>query len=351
MEFGHGGDVRSFEEEFGYRPIDFSSNVSPLGAPEAVVRAATEALDRVYEYPDPACHGLVAAIARHEGVAPAQVVCGNGSADIIFRIAAAVRPRRALICAPTFSEYRRALEAVGCQVDVHLLDRGSGYRVDWRLVDAITGGTDLVFLCQPNNPTGLAASRALVEHVLERCREVGARLVADECFVDLLDDPGAVTAVPLLDRWPELVIVKAFTKLYGMPALRLGYALCADAMLLEGMGRVAQPWSVSGIAQAAGIAALECIDHVQETRALVRAERQFLRTVLASRGIEVQGEANYLFFELDDGGALAAKMRERGILIRDCSNYESLAPGAYRIAVKTHPENMSLLRALDACLR
>lgn len=350
MEYGHGGDVRRFEEEFGYRPIDFSSNVSPLGAPEAVLRAATRSLDRVYEYPDPESRELVAAIARHEGVDPGHVICGNGSADLFFRLAAAVRPRRALICAPTFSEYRRALEAVGCQVDAHPLDRENGYRVDGRFADAIAGGTGLVFLCQPNNPTGLAAPREVVEHVLERCRAAGARLVVDECFIDLLDEPGCMTSVPLVERHPEIIVVKAFTKLYGMPALRLGYALCSDAVLLEGMRRVAQPWSVSGVAQAAGVAALECIDHVQETRALVRAERQFLRTVLAARGIKAQGEANFLFFELDDGGALAGKLRERGILIRDCSNYEGLGPGAYRIAVKTHAENMSMLRALDACL-
>ena len=350
MEFGHGGDVRSFEEEFGYRPIDFSSNVTPLGAPDAVRRAVIESLDRMHEYPDPECRDLAVAIARHEGVAPEHVICGNGSADLIFHIASALRPRRALICAPTFSEYRRALEAVGCQVDAYPLDRENGYRVDEGFVKAITDGNDLVFLCQPNNPTGLAASREIVERLLERCRVVGARLVVDECFVDLLDEPGSVTVVPLVERHPELIVLKAFTKLYGMPALRLGYALCSDTVLLEGMRRVAQPWSVSGIAQAAGVAALECIDHVLETRALVRAERQFLRTVLASRGIDAQGEANFLFFELDDGGALAGRLRERGILIRDCANYEGLGPGAYRIAIKAHPENMSLLRALDACL-
>lgn len=350
LDLTHGGDITGYFDEYGSMPLDFSSNVSSLGLPPEVREAVIAALDRADEYPDPRCRRLVEAIAAHEGAPTAHVLCGNGSADLIYRLALAVHPARALMPAPTFSEYADALSVAGAQIWRHRLDTRRGFDLDEGFLSMICEGVDMVFVCQPNNPTGTVTPLGLMMRVLDRCEEVGARLVVDECFVPFLEDAGSVSVAGLVAGHPALVVLKAFTKVYAMPGIRLGYLLCSDGELLRGIERAGQPWSVSNLAQAAGIAALGCTRHVEETREVVARERAFLLEGLSSLGVEAQGSANFLFFQLADGGALTQAMRQRGILIRDCSNYEGLGAGSYRVAVKSREDNRRLLDAMRDAL-
>ena len=346
MQLAHGGDITGYEDEYGCLPLDFSANISPLGLPDEVREAVIAALDRADEYPNTKCRRLVKAIAEHEGLPGELVLCGNGSADLIYRIALAARPRAALMCAPTFSEYADALANVDCRIELHPLAAANGFELDVSFAERIVEGIDLAFICQPNNPTGTLTSRPLLELALERCEQLGAHLVVDECFVGFLDDPVAASVADLVAAHPALVVLKAFTKLYAMPGIRLGYLLTSDASFRAAIERAGQPWSVSNLAQAAGIAALGCAEHVIETRRVVARERAFLIAGLAELGIKAQGCANYLFFQLEDRGALTQRMRERGILVRDCSNYPGLGPGSYRIAVRGRADNERLLAAM-----
>ena len=223
--------------------LDFSANVSPLGLPEGVARAITAALPTADRYPDPLCRELRAKLALHEGVPAEQILCGNGAADLIFRLVWARKPRRALVTAPTFAEYATALESVGCTVERFFLREQEDFAVTDAFCAAIRPGVDMVFLCQPNNPTGQLAALPLVEQILHRCAACGTLLVVDECFLDFLPDHALHTAKGLLGEG-DLVILKAFTKLYGMAGVRLGYALSADTALLEQMQACGQPWGV-----------------------------------------------------------------------------------------------------------
>ena len=211
----------------------FSANVSPLGLPKGVADAITAALPQADRYPDPLCRTLRAALSEAEGLPADQILCGNGAADLIFRLALAVKPRRALVTAPTFAEYATALETVGCTVERFALNEANDFAVTEEFLDAIVPGVEIVFLCQPNNPTGQLASPALVRRAAERCAACGAVLAVDECFLDFLPDGDRWTAKPLLHEDQNLIIFKAFTKLYGMAGVRLGYCLSADAALLE----------------------------------------------------------------------------------------------------------------------
>lgn len=345
----HGGDVEGFVEEYGYAPLDFSANISPLGLPPGVRAAVIGALDIADAYPDPLCRKLREALARVEGVRIGDVVCGNGTADVIYRLACALRPKRTLLCAPTFADYEAGVKSVGSAVDHHVLDQANGFRVTEAFVDRIVRGTEAVFICQPNNPTGLTCSRAVIQAALARCEEVGAHLVIDECFVGFLDDPARVSVQGLLADHPSLIVLKAFTKLYAMAGIRLGYALCTDQDLVASIQHTGQPWAVSSLAQAAGIAALGEGAYVEELRALIVSERAFLIDGLASLGIKAQGEANFLFFHVNVDG-FAARMRVHGVLVRDCSNYVGLEAGWYRIAVRGHEENAELLETIGTVL-
>ena len=328
MQLVHGGDWAGYRAEFGRDALDFSANVSPLGLPEGVARAITAALPTADRYPDP--------------------LCGNGAADLIFRLVWARKPRRALVTAPTFAEYVTALESVGCTVERFFLREQEDFAVTDAFGAAIRPGVDMVFLCQPNNPTGQLTALPLVEQVLRRCAACGTLLVVDECFLDFLPDHALHTAKGLLGEG-NLVILKAFTKLYGMAGVRLGYALSADTALLEQMQACGQPWGVSSLAQAAGLAALEETAYVEKVRALIAEQRPRLTAGLRALGLRVlDGRANYLLFQAPE--TLGEALRQRGAVLRSCANYPGLGPDWYRIAVRTGPENEQLLKLLAEVL-
>ncbi len=346
----HGGDWAGFMESCGAPPLDFSANVSPLGTPESVRRAAEAALAETERYPDPQCRALRRSLAACHGVPMEWILCGGGAADLIYRLAAARRPQKALVTAPTFSEYENALTLWGCRVSRFPLSAETGFAVTEEILSAITPGLDLLFLCEPNNPTGRTTDRHLLARVLERCAACGTLLAADECFNDLLDDPAAHTLLKSLPQYKNLLILRAFTKSFGMAGLRLGYALSQDVSLLEAMARGGPPWPVSAPAQAAGTAALEDGESLETLRRLIRRERPRLSAGLSALGCRVcPGEANYLLFFCGAPG-LPQRLAERGVLIRDCSNYHGLGPGWYRAAVRTGPENKQFLKIMEEVL-
>lgn len=349
MELVHGGDWAGYRAEFGCDALDFSANVSPLGLPAGVAAAITNVLPTADRYPDPLCRELRAALAGAEGVPADWILCGNGAADLIFRLALAVRPRRALLPAPTFAEYEAALQTVGCAVQRVFLREENEFAVTEKFIDAVTPETDIVFLCQPNNPTGQVTPHALVERLVRRCAACGAVLVVDECFLDFLPDRDAWTAKQILRDAPQLIILKAFTKLYAMAGVRLGYALCGDAALLEKMRGAGQPWAVSSLAQAAGLAALQETAYADAVRALIAEQRPRMAAGLRALGLRVMdGQANYLLFRATPD--FGEKLRRRGAVVRSCANYPGLDAAWYRTAVRTAEENTRLLQIMGEIL-
>ena len=253
----HGGDVYG-----GGITLDFSANTNPLGTPPGVLEAVRRGLPQLHRYPDPYCRQLVQAIAAHEQVPASYVLCGNGAADLIYTYCAALRPRTAVELAPTFGEYGAGLAQVGCRVERYFLHQAQNFDLDERFLSFLEEKKpEVVFLCNPNNPTGRLIPLPLLEQILQYCAAQGARLFLDECFLDLTED--GVSAKSLLAAHPELLILKAFTKSYGMAGIRLGYCLCADNALLHRMAVASPPWNVSTPAQSAGVAALAEQDFLQ----------------------------------------------------------------------------------------
>ena len=350
-QYAHGGDVLTASARYGGPVLDCSANLNPLGLPPAVGEAAAEAAKTAAPYPDPLCRALRAAIAAHDGVEPEQVLCGGGAADLIFRLVYALRPRRALLTAPAFSEYEAALEQAGCAVSRFLLRREDRFDLDDGFLDAVEPGVELVFLCTPNNPTGRLISRDLLLRIAEKCRGLGAVLAVDECFLPLSDGAGPGLA-PWLEEYPNLLLLRAFTKSWAMAGLRLGYALCADTALLEKLSAAGPPWSVSAPALAAGLAALtQCPDWPERARKLLAAERPALSAGLSALGLEVvPGQANYLLFRAAGISDLKDRALDRGVLIRACGNYHGLGPDWYRVCVGPAEQNRRLLAALKEAL-
>lgn len=302
-------------------------------------------MELVCHYPDVECERLRRALAQAEGVPVESIICGNGAADLIFGLVLALKPEKALLPAPTFAEYEQALRAWGCETEYHFLSEEEGFRPGEEFLEHIGKDTDLVFFCNPNNPTGVAVKGEYLKKLADRCRDTGTFLVLDECFEDFLEAPETYSMKGCLKEYPRMFLLKAFTKKYAMAGIRLGYGFCGDPEILEGMKAVMQPWNVSVVAQEAGIAALKEETYVKESMKKLRMEREFLLEGMKKLGFfTFASEANYIFFKGRED--LQEKCLEKGIYIRDCSNYRGLKKGYYRVAVRTGDENRRLLAVL-----
>ena len=351
MHLIHGGDVYSARQKMKQEPLDFSANINPMGMPPGAVRAAADALQQCTQYPDPLCRELRAALAAYEGIPAEQIVCGNGAADLIFRIVAATHPQRALLLEPTFAEYEQALRSMDCSIAYFPLQESEGFVLPEAFLQQLTPEINLLFLCNPNNPTGRTVPPALLREIWKRCEEAGILLVVDECFNEFLEHPEQNTLKGVLKTGANAVILKAFTKSFAMPGLRLGYGLCGNKSLAERIFFCGQPWGVSIPAQAAGIAALQEQGYLERMRRLIQTERRWLSENLARLGLCVfPSEANYILFRTETEIPLRERMEQHSVLIRACGNYRGLDDRYYRIAVRGHGENERLIAALKCAL-
>ena len=336
----HGGDVYSNENL-----IDYSANINFLGMPESVRLAAKEAVDFSEHYPDVECRKLKAAIGEKDGISPEYLFCGNGAADVIYALVLATMPERALLPVPSFHEYAQALHSVRCRVETYEMREKDGFSLREDFIARITSGVDMVFLCNPNNPTGELIKPDFLRRILRRCVQTNTLLVVDECFIDFIEEPETYTLLSLVEQSEQLFILKAFTKMYAMPGLRLGYGICSNGALLDKMERVSQPWRVSVPAQAAGVAAAKETVFAEESRREILKQKKKMTDAMADMGYQLYGScANFIFFEGERH--LEEQMKARGFLIRNCSNYQGLHLGFYRIAVRSFEENEAFLKAL-----
>ena len=348
----HGGDVYDRKIQ-----LDFSANTNPYGTPQAVLDAMSAVLTRVHQYPDPYCRELVDAISEFEGVPKDWILCGSGAAELIYSYCEALHPRRAMELAPTFSEYALALERVGCRVERYSLKKENHFSLTEEFLPVLARiRPDVLFLCNPNNPTGQVIGLPLLEKILNLCHRQGTALFVDECFLDLSDD--GVSLKARLGEHPKLFLLKAFTKIYAMAGIRLGYGLFGSGKMAARVQEAGQSWSVSGPAQTAGIAALTVDGYEEKTVSVIERERIYLDEELRAMGLRCYpAEADFLLFcvlwdteEGYKGRGLAERLLEKGTAIRSCENYEGLRRGYYRIAVKNHEENALLLEQIKECL-
>lgn len=338
-QYAHGGDIYGGVSV----ELDYSVNTNPLGMPEAVKRAIIDHIDTYERYPDPYCRALRAALSGAEGVPAEQILCGNGAADLIFRLCLARRPKRVLVCAPTFSEYEKAAALAGAEIVYHTLAEAEGFVLTDRILGDITADVDMVFLCTPNNPTGRLIPGALLRAAAARCGDCGCTLVLDECFLPFTD---GVSMAAALAEFKHLVILKAFTKIYAMAGLRLGYMLTGDAALLARTAALAQHWSVSVPAQVAGLAALDTGDWTARSAAFIRAHRGPLVAALRGLGITVyDSDANYLLCR--GSRDICPDLLDKGILVRSCANFEGLDARYFRVTVKGREMNRRLIQAIE----
>ncbi len=343
---GHGGNIYRASEETGLpvRSImDFSASVNPLGVPDSVASVIRENIPLIAHYPEPFAEGLAREIGEHLGIDPETILCGNGSTELIYLVARVLAPRRVLIPAPTFSEYERACDAAGTSCVHYLLSGKNGFDLDAAGFIAAMSGCDMVFLCNPNNPTGRMLSRDAVLSMARAAERIGCYFVVDEAFIEFA--PGNSVVDEVADN-SHLIVLRSLTKYYALPGLRIGYAVLPQT-LVSRMKKQKEPWTINSLAQMAGIAALRDTRYQDRTLAVVDAEKKYLEQGMKSLKIDyVPSSANYYLIRMENARKVIASLRGKGILVRGCSNFIGLDGNYIRIAVRTRKENKALLKEL-----
>jgi threonine-phosphate decarboxylase len=336
----HGGLVsRTLDVSVGGL-LDFSQNINPLGAPRGALRAARRAIDEESgRYPDLEYTELRGSLADYLGVPARSIVPTNGGAEALFLAArAAGGGGGALVLEPTFSEYAAAARAAGMEpVRRVARRRGTGFGWDPDSLGDLEG-ISVVFLCNPNNPTGDALDRGKVLEAAARVEEAGAVLIVDEAFADFVPE---VSVAAMVDE--KLWVARSFTKFFAIPGLRLGCLVCDDA---ERAWAIQPSWPVNAAAAAAGISAARDPEFAKATVAEVTRLRQHLFVTLDALA-ELQpfpGAANFLLVRGPEG--LAERLAGRGVLVRGCAPFEGLGPEYFRVAVRDEASNGRLVAAI-----
>ena len=376
----HGGIKPEQLRALGLKPeevLDFSASVSPLGPPPAL-EEALRGVD-LTAYPDPACLELREALATHlsgsqaERITLEQVLVGNGSTELIHLLARAFlappdfAPKEdatspeALLLTPTYGEYRGACLLAGGAVSELEADRERGFR--WDLTEArrriartapttipktagvgekpSKGRPSLVFLCNPNNPTGVYLAHNEVEALAQACAEAGALLVVDEAYLNFVDSPW--DSLDLLEGG-NTVLLRSMTKDYALTGLRLGYSLASPEVTAR-LASFQPDWSVNSLAQAAGIVALADRDYLPRARAAVNTAKEYLTQELGRMGFLIHpAAANFLLIEAGDGGWWADRLMRRGIFVRDCASFG--LPDCIRIGIRAQADCEKLVGAM-----
>lgn len=353
----HGGNVYEVARKYIIdleEILDFSASVSPLGVPEVVMQAVKNSLGTIAHYPDSACKDFRQAAASELGVGRENILAGNGAAEIIYLIVRMILPRYTLIPIPTFSEYGYAVRSVGGKLKYfELQPEGSRFVISIDDFCKSIRGSDLAFICNPNNPTGTLFDRNDLQEILEVGKANHCFIVVDEAYLDFVKGGSDHSVVNQVFHYDNLLILKSLTKVYSLPGLRIGYAI-GHKDLIDKMNTLRDPWSVNSLAQAAGVAALTERDYRTRLQETIWEERQYLyEEIKKLPGLKPYiPTANFLLVNTCEAGITASHLQEvlarSGLLIRDCTSFQGMGPYFIRIAVRTRLENMRLIHALDA---
>src|SRR5919198_3664372 len=328
--------------------LDCSSSINPLGTPrKAIVAIKMNVNSLAPKYPDPECRGLRKSLSRYLRIDPEWICVGNGAIEVIYWFAqAAFVKGHVVIPAPTFCEYEHASQKMGAKVTFVQLHN---FELEADQVIEKAKRADAVFLCNPNNPTGILATKQIMK-IIENV-DSSTRILLDECFIELADNPDANTMIEQISEFDNLVILRSMTKSFGLAGLRVGYSVC-NPTLAKKLSANKIPWNVNALAQVAGAAALADRRYLSKTRELVKKERKFLYDNIGKLKSfsPLRSDSNYFLVHLHGRNSTQFRdtlLKKTGVLVRDCSTFTGMGSRYIRLAVKTHRENMLLLKALE----
>jgi len=351
----HGGRIREAAAGISGEVdalLDFSANINPLGSPP-LVEVILQELSRVGHYPDNSYRDFREAASAFVGVSPENIVPGNGSSEIIRLFAEMTLQDGdlAVIPSPTFGEYEGQARLSGAEIRRVELGLPRPQSLDRVFDDCLLDQAKSVFICNPNNPTGFLISGPQIAKLARRCQEHETFLLVDEAFIELSDPMQSIAGLaPHLDN---LVVMRSLTKSFGVPGLRLGFAV-TNRKLAAIMDRARIPWSISSLASGAAVHLLGFEDFLAASRACIEEELVWLTGELKELGLEpLESSVNFILINVESSGLLSAelvdRMAEQRVLVRDCQSF-GLGQSYIRVAVRNRQENQKLIQALERVL-
>ncbi|MCS4540870.1 MAG: histidinol-phosphate transaminase [Euryarchaeota archaeon] len=346
----HGGEMQELlEKGFNYDKIlDFSANTNPLGPSPKVINAIRKFANLIHFYPDSKSTELRKAISNHLDIDPASIIIGNGSSEIIWLITKAFLNHNdnTIIPIPTFGEYEVAVKALGGNpIFVHTNE--NCFSIDTDKIIQNFDCAKLLFLCNPNDPTGKLISQKNLLELIKTSYQKNLIAVIDEAYIDFC--PRAFSSINLINKYPNIIVLRSLTKAYGLAGLRVGYAV-ANKEIIKFLNKVKLPWNVNFLAQIAAIEALKDKAHLKKTLKVIQEGKNFLISALTQFDFKVYpSDANFFLIDVINNGftpKLQKHLLKKGILIRDCSSFRGLNKNFIRISVRTKEENMKLMEAL-----
>ena len=336
--YEHGGQIYDATGKAGAW-LDFSANINPFGLSEKILRALTENLRGVVNYPDPQAAELKRAISCRYGVAEKNLVVLNGAAEFFYLYMNATRPARVIIPVPSFSEYERAARAAHCDVKYFYTRAEENFAVNVdKLLAEIKSPADCVIIGRPNNPTG----NLIAVEEISRLAQV-ANVIVDESFIDFINVDSARKVVT-----EKISVVQSLTKIFAIPGLRLGFAVVEENLAAR-LNLSKDVWNVNFLAQKAGVAALSDEDFLMRTRAWLEIERKFFIERLQNlRGVKIfPPTVNFVLFRHEQADKILFELRREKILLRSCANFAGLDGSYLRTAIRSREENLRLFNALE----
>lgn len=349
----HGGNIYRLKREGRGELLDYSSNINPLGVPESFKQKVIENFDILEKYPDPDYVELRENIGRYNNVEIENIVVGNGATEILFLYIKSLKPKKALLLAPSFAEYRRALESVDCEIIYHNLEEKKDFKLDIQSFLETLPQCDLVIICNPNNPTGNFIPLKDIKKINEELKRRGTKLFIDEAFIEFIKGWEDFTAVNLKDS--NIFVMRALTKFFAVPGVRLGYGISYDNEVMKKIPKYKEPWSINSFADIAGKIMLWDRDYIEKSEKWIEEEKVwFYNETLKVEGIKsYRTNTNFILIQLlnKTSAEVREKMIERGIVVRDASNFVGLNNHYIRLAIKDRENNKKVLQALGEVVR
>jgi threonine-phosphate decarboxylase len=352
----HGGNIHAASKKTGIpmrKILDFSASIHFLGMPGRAAMLMKREMKNLSHYPEPFSTQLSMYIGKKFRVDEESVICGNGSTELLYLIPRALKPKKVLIPAPTFSEYERACSLnTGTKIVRYPLDPKSDFSIEPEVFISMMAGRrnqrrtlpcDMVFLCNPNNPTGHLLRKTDVLKIAAVAKKIKCYLVVDEAFIDFHPEESVVREVR---NNPHLIVVRSMTKFYAMPGLRIGFGVFPQS-IIRIMRLYKEPWSVNALAQKAGAAVLQDDRWQEYARRTMAREKKIVEAGLDKAGVDfIPSQANYYLIRTGKAREIVACLERKGILVRNCSNFAGLDGAFIRIAVRSRKENSILMKEL-----
>ena len=344
--FGHGGNAKEISRtnKIDYNKIlDFSANINPLGMPNSVKKAIIEGLNEAEKYPDITYFELKNAIGEFENINKENLILGNGAAEVLFNIVRGINPKNTLILAPTFSEYEEATKAINGNITYYNLKEENNFCIQEDILDYISSEVDLLFICNPNNPTGVITSKDQLLKILIKAKMNNVMVLIDESFLDFIEEDFSM--ISHITEYENLIIMKSLTKFFALPGIRIGYGICGNIELIEKIEKICPAWNINVFAEIATKTGIKDESYIKKSITFIKDEKKYLYNELKkiSGLIVYEPSVNFILLKTLININLKNELLKNDILIRSCSNYEGLDDNYYRIAVRTHEENSKLI--------